>query len=86
LDRRLGEPHSRSDHSGDEEKNFDLCRESKPGRPASYPISTGALFPAVKPLGREAVHLLLFIAEYKNAWSYNSTPPYVFMAWCFMKQ
>jgi hypothetical protein len=29
-------------------------------------------------------HLLL-VPRSKNAWSYTSTPPYVFMAWCFVK-
>jgi hypothetical protein len=25
-------------------------------------------------------------AEVKNVWSYTSTPPYVYMAWCLVKQ
>jgi hypothetical protein len=28
----------------------------------------------------------LSIAEVKNAWSYTSTPPYVYMAWCLVKR
>jgi hypothetical protein len=35
--------------------------------------------PRVKQPGREAEHSPLFGAEVKNAWSYTSTPPYVFM-------
>jgi hypothetical protein len=35
--------------------------------------------------GREANHSLLFNAEVKNAWSYTSTPQYVFMVWCLVK-
>jgi hypothetical protein len=26
-----------------------------------------------------------FSAEVKNAWSYTSTPPYAFIAWCLIK-
>jgi hypothetical protein len=26
-----------------------------------------------------------YLGEVKNAWSYTSAPPYVFMAWCFTK-
>jgi hypothetical protein len=26
-----------------------------------------------------------YSAEVKNAWSYTSTPPYVFMEWCLVK-
>jgi len=29
---------------------------------------------------------LPFRAEVKNAWSYSSTPQYVIMAWCLVKQ
>jgi hypothetical protein len=35
---------------------------------------------------READHLPPSNAEVKNAWSYTSTLPYVFMAWCLIKQ
>jgi hypothetical protein len=38
-----------------------------------------ALSPGVKRTGREADHSLLFSAEVKNAWSYTSIPPYVFI-------
>jgi hypothetical protein len=47
---------------------------------ASCPMVTGALSPEVKRPGREADHSLPFSAEVKNAWSYISTPPYVFTA------
>jgi hypothetical protein len=36
----------------------------------------------VKRWEREADHSLPYNAEVKNAWSYTSTPPYTFMAWC----
>jgi hypothetical protein len=35
--------------------------------------------------GREADHSSPFSAEFKNAWSYTSTPQYAFMAWCSIK-
>jgi hypothetical protein len=28
---------------------------------------------------------LLVLAEVRNAWSYTSTPQYIFMAWCLVK-
>jgi hypothetical protein len=48
-------------------------------------MGTGGSFPAVKRSGREANHSPPSTAEVKNAWSYNSTPQYVFMAWCLVK-
>jgi hypothetical protein len=44
-----------------------------------------ALSLEVKRPGREAGLSSPFIAEVKNAWSYTSTPQYVFMAWCLVK-
>jgi hypothetical protein len=35
--------------------------------------------------GRETDHLLPSSAEVKKAWSYTSTPQYVFVAWCLVK-
>jgi hypothetical protein len=35
--------------------------------------------------GREADHSPPSIVEVKNAWSYTSILPYVFMAWCLVK-
>jgi len=35
--------------------------------------------------GREADHSAPTNDEVKNAWSYTSIPPYVFMAWCLVK-
>jgi len=35
--------------------------------------------------GREADNLPQSSGEFKNAWSYTSTPQYVFMAWCLVK-
>jgi len=60
-------------------------------RPALVPIQPpiqwvpGALTPGVKWTGLEADHSPPPSAEVKNTWSYISTPPYVFMAWCLLK-
>jgi hypothetical protein len=40
----------------------------------------------VKRPGSEADHSPPPSAEVKNAWSYTSTPQYVLMAWCLVKQ
>jgi hypothetical protein len=56
--------------------------------PASYPMGTGrggGLSLGVKWRGIESDNSPLSNAEVKNSWSYNSTPPYVFMAWCLVK-
>jgi hypothetical protein len=55
--------------------------------PTQPPIQwvAGALSLGVKRLRREAGHSPLSSAEVKNAWSYISTPQYVFMAWCLVK-
>jgi hypothetical protein len=45
----------------------------------------GTLSLGVKRPGREADHSPPSSAEFKNAWSYTSTPEYVFMAWCLVK-
>jgi hypothetical protein len=45
----------------------------------------GSLSLGVKRPGREADHSLPSSADVKNAWSYTSTPQYVFMAWCSVK-
>jgi hypothetical protein len=45
----------------------------------------GALSLRVKRPEREADHSPQSSAEVKNTWSYISTPPYVFMAWCLVK-
>jgi hypothetical protein len=42
-------------------------------------------FPGVKRPGREADHSPQSTAEIKNAWSYTSTPQYIFMVWCLVK-
>jgi hypothetical protein len=53
--------------------------------PASYPVGTRDSFRGVNLPGREADHSPPYSAEFKNAWSYTSTPQYVFMAWCLVK-
>jgi hypothetical protein len=45
----------------------------------------GSLSLGVKRPGREADHSLPSSAEVKNAWSYTSTPQYVFMASCLVQ-
>jgi hypothetical protein len=45
----------------------------------------GALSLSVKRPGREADHSSPSNAEVKNAWSYTSTPTYVFMEWCLVR-
>jgi hypothetical protein len=45
----------------------------------------GDISPGVKRPGREADHSSLSSAKVKNAWSYTSTSPYAFMAWCLVK-
>jgi hypothetical protein len=52
------------------------------GPPSLLTNGYRALSPAIKRLGREADHSSPSRAEVKNAWSYTSIPPYVFMAWC----
>jgi hypothetical protein len=53
--------------------------------PASCPMGTRDSFPGVKWQGREADNSPSSSAEVQNAWSYTSTPQYVFMAWCLVK-
>jgi hypothetical protein len=48
-------------------------------------FKSGTVSLGVKQLRYEADHLPPSSAEVKNAWSYTSTPPYVFMAWCLVK-
>jgi hypothetical protein len=54
--------------------------------PTQPPIQwvLGALFLVVKRPGREADHSPPSSAEVRNAWSYTSTPQYVFKAWCLV--
>jgi hypothetical protein len=46
---------------------------------------SGALSLGVKWPGREADHSFPSSADVKNAWSYISTLPHVFMGWCLAK-
>jgi hypothetical protein len=56
-------------------------------RPTQPPIQwvPMALFLVVKRPGREADTSPPSSAEVKNAWSYTSTPLYVFVTWCLVK-
>jgi hypothetical protein len=44
-----------------------------------------ALSLGVKWLESEVDHSSPSSAEVKNAWSYTSTPQYIFMEWCYVK-
>jgi hypothetical protein len=46
---------------------------------------SGALTLGIKRPGREADHSPPSSSEIKIVWSYTSTPPKVFMAWCLVK-
>jgi hypothetical protein len=52
---------------------------------ASNPVSSVGSYTGTKRLGREADHSPLSSAEIKNACSYTSIPPYVFMVLCLAK-
>jgi hypothetical protein len=45
----------------------------------------GAVSLGLKRPSHEADHSPPSSAKVKNAWSYTSTPEYVFMAWCLVK-
>jgi hypothetical protein len=67
---------------------FLFATTSRPPRGPTQPPTqhvTGALFLAVKQLVCEGDHSPPSGAEVKNVWSYNSTPPYIFKAWCLIK-
>jgi hypothetical protein len=54
--------------------------------PTQPPIQLvpGALSPVVKRPGRQTDHSPPSSAEAKKEWSYDSTSPYVYIAWCLM--
>jgi hypothetical protein len=51
------------------------------GPPSLITLGTMGAFSGLKRPGREANSLPPSSAEVKNAWSYTSTPAYVFMTW-----
>jgi hypothetical protein len=51
----------------------------------SYPMGKGGTSLGIKREEREADHPPPSSAEFKNAWSYTSTPSYVFIAWYLVK-
>jgi hypothetical protein len=56
-------------------------------RQVTYPKGNGGLFPrSVELPRREPDHSPSSTVEVKNACNHNSTPQYVFMAWCLIKQ
>jgi hypothetical protein len=68
--------------------NFSLRHRVQPGLVPTQPLIqwvSVAISPGIKRPGREADHSPPSSAEVKNACSYTSTPPYVFMAWYFVK-
>jgi hypothetical protein len=52
---------------------------------ASFTMRTGGSLPGLKRPGCETVYSQPSSTEVKNAWSYTSTPPYVFLAWYLFK-
>jgi hypothetical protein len=67
--------------------NFSLHHRVQNGsraHPVSYPMGTKGSFRGVKATGAWSWPLPSS-AEVKNAWSYTSTPQYVFMEWCLVK-
>jgi hypothetical protein len=75
LDRRLGGSQSRSGHGGEEKNSHPL-----PG------FELLIIHSVAQRCTSELSRLLPeSIAEVKNAWSYKSTPPYVFIAWSLVK-
>jgi len=50
------------------------------------PIHSRGSFTGIKRPGYEANNSHPYIIDVKNTWSYTSIPPYVFMAWCLIKQ
>jgi hypothetical protein len=48
-------------------------------------MGTGTSSSEVKRAGREADHSPPSSVEVENAWSYTSTPEYVFVAWYLVK-
>jgi hypothetical protein len=47
-------------------------------------VGTKGAFPVVRQIGHEAEHSALSSAKV-NVRSYTSTPPYVFIVWCLIK-
>jgi hypothetical protein len=72
-----------------EYRSFSLChKHPKMALRSTQPPTQwipGDLSVGVKEPGCEADRYPLSSAEVKSAWSYTSTPSYVFMAWCFIK-
>jgi len=50
-----------------------------------YPVVTGVISLGVEQPEHEADHSSPSRADSKNAWSYTSAPPYIFIAWCLIK-
>jgi hypothetical protein len=69
-------------------RDFSLRHRVQTGSEAhqvSYPMGTTNSFPGIKRPGCEANHSPPTSVEFKNAWSYTSTLPHVFMSWYLIK-
>jgi hypothetical protein len=53
--------------------------------PASYPMGSEGSFPKCKGAGTWSWPLTSVLCRSQEWWTYNSTLPYVFMAWCLIK-
>jgi hypothetical protein len=62
-----------------------LLSSGSGAHPASYPMGIGDSFSGVKEPCRETdLDITLICCWGKKWWTYNSTPPYVFLAWCLI--
>jgi hypothetical protein len=71
-----------------EAENFSLrhsVQTDSGTNPATYPVDTQGTFPGGEGKAVEDDHSSPTNPEVKNAWSYTSTPPYIFMAWSLVK-
>jgi hypothetical protein len=66
--------------AGERFSSFHVVQTGSGVHPASFPMGTRALFPALKRPGRENDHSPLTTVEVKKTWIYTSTHPYVIMA------
>jgi hypothetical protein len=77
---RAGRPRGRSSSLGRVKNFLHVVQTGSGVHPTSYPMGTGALSLGVERPVREADHLPPTSAEFKNMWTYTSTPTYAFMA------
>jgi hypothetical protein len=63
---------------------FHTVSRSAWGPPSLLSYGYGAIAPGIKRPERKTDHSYPSSVEVQNTWSYVSTPPYVFIAWCLM--